>query len=279
MTVLVLSATGTTGRATVPALLARGAQVRAATRTPTTTHFEENVEVVRFDPLDPSTWGSALRGVHSLYFCLPTPLADEVEQSLALVEAAQAHGVERIVMLSAFRTETVSYAPHKKIEAAIEASTMRWIHLRPNFFSDNFLQYLTPDNVITLPASTGRTSFVAASDIGEAAAVALLSEQHGETWTLTGPQALDHQQVTSILGQVLGRKVQYNDIPADLFATMLTQYMGVPPQKAAAMSMVYGVDVAQDKYAPIFEDLPRVLGRPATSFLQWAETNASAFAS
>ncbi len=279
MTVLVLSATGTTGRATVRALLGRGARVRAATRSPASASFEEDVEVVRFDPLERSTWSAALSGVRSMYFCLSTALTDEVELSLALIEAAVAQGVERIVMLSALRADKITYAPHKRLEAAIEASGVRWIHLRPNFFTENFFTYLSPDNVIALPAGAGRISFVAASDIGEAAAEALSGEHHGEIWRLTGPEALDYQQVASILSETLGRNVQYNDIAPEAYAEVLTQYLGIPTEKAAVLSKVFSVDVAQNKYAPVFEDLPRVLGRPATSFMQWAQANAKAFAS
>ena len=278
MTVLVLSTTGNTGSATVRALLARGAQVRAATRSPTSASFEKEVEVVRFDPMDRSTWSSAFSGVRSMYFCLPTALTEEVEESLVLVEAAVAAGVERIVMLSALRADVITYAPHKRIEAAIEASGVRWIHLRPNFFAENFLTMLSPENAITLPAGAGRTSFVTASDVGEAAAEGLLGDQHGEIWTLTGPEALDYDQAASILGKILGRSVQYNQIAPEAYAEMLTQYMGIPAEKADKLSKVFSVAVAQNEYAPVTEDLPRILGRPATSFTQWAEANAGAFA-
>ncbi len=279
MTILVLSATGTTGRATVRALLTRGARVRAATRSMDSASFEVGVEVVRFDPLERSTWSSALSGVDAMYFCLPTALTEEVELSLALIEAAAVQGVQRIVMLSAFRADVITYAPHKRLEAAIEASGVRWIHLRPNFFAENFITMLSPENMIALPAGGGRISFVTASDVGEAAAEALLGDDHGEIWTLTGPEALDHEQVASILGETLGRNVQYVDIAPEAYAEMLTQYMGMDAQKATNLSMVFSVDVAQNEYAPVLEDLPRVLGRPATSFMQWAQANAEAFAS
>ncbi len=278
MSVLVLSATGTTGRATVRALVARGATVRAATRSTDTATFEGDVEVARFDLLDRSTWKDALSGVRAMYFCLSTALTDAVEPSLELIEAAVAQGVERIVMLSAFRAEVITYAPHKRIEAAIEASGAMWIHLRPNFFADNFLTSLSPDDTIALPAGSGRTSFVTAGDIGEAAAEALLGESHGEIWTLTGPEALDHAQVASILGEVLGRNVQYVNIPPQVFEDALTRHMGLDEEKAANLSKVYSVDVAQGKYSAVREDLPRVLGRPATPFAQWAEEHAKAFA-
>lgn len=278
MTVLVLSATGNTGRATVRALVSRGAAVRAATRSPASADLPEEVEVVQFDILDRSTWNAALSGVDAVYFCLSATLSEELEVPVAFIKETAAQGVKRIITLSAFRAEVLTYAPHKQLEAAVEAAGVRWIHLRPNFFADNFFGLLSPQHTIDLPAGAGRTSFISVSDVGAAAAEALLGEHHGEIWTLTGPEAIDHEQVASILGEVLGRDIQFNDIPRGTFAQMLQQYMGVPAQHAERLATVYGVDVRDNKYAPVFDDFAQVLGRPAMTFRQWAEANAGAFA-
>lgn len=277
MTVLVLAATGTTGSATVSALVRRGADVRAATRSPDEADFAPGVQAVRFDLMDRSTWGPALTGVDALYYCVSTELTGAVDESLALVQAAVDHGVKRIVLLSALRADQITYAPHHRIEQAVEASGVEWVHLRPNFFADNFPNLVSPDGQITLPAGTGRTSFVAASDIGEAAAEGLLGDRHGETWTLTGPEALDHGAVASVLADVLGKDVRYQPIPAPVFTNMLTQYAGVPAAKAEQLSAVYSQAVANGLYADVSGDIARVLGRPATGFATWAKANAHRF--
>ncbi len=279
MTTLVLSATGTTGSATVRSLLARGATVRAATRSPATANLPSGAEAVRFDPLDRSTWSAALTGVRRLYLCMPNSFAEQVDTTLALIDAAKAHGVERIVTLSAFRADVITYSPHKQLEAAIEATGLQWVHLRPNFFADNFLSSVGPDGSIAVPAGDGHTSFIAAADIGDAAAEALLGTRTGEVWTLTGPEALSHDEVASILSDVLGRGVAYHDIPAETFVQMLTQYTGASLDKATALSKVYSDDVASGAYAPVFADFGQVLGRPPTSFRQWAQDHADAFVS
>ncbi len=277
MIVLVLSATGNTGRATVRALVARGAAVRAATRSTSAADLPEEVEVVQFDILDRSTWNAALSGVNAVYFCLSPALSEELEMPVAFIKEAAAQSVERITTLSALRAEVLTYAPHKQLEAAVEAAGVRWIHLRPNFFAENFFDLLSPQNTIDLPAGAGRTSFISVSDVGAAAAEALLGEHHGEIWSLTGPEAIDHEQVADILGEVLGRDVQFNNIPREAFAQMLQQYTGMPAQKAERLATVYGVDVTENKYAPVFDDFARVLGRPAMTFREWAEANAGAF--
>ncbi len=277
MTVLVLSATGNTGLATVRALVARGAAVRAATRSPSSADLPEEVEVVQFDILDRSTWNAALSGVDAVYFCLSANLSEELEMPVAFIKEAAAQGVKRITTLSALRAEVLTYAPHKQLEAAVEAAGVQWVHLRPNFFAENFFDMLSPQNTIDLPTGAGQTSFISVSDVGAAAAEALLGEHQGEIWSLPGPEAINHEQVASILGEVLGRDVQFNNIPSEKFAQMLQQYMGVPAEKAERLATVYGVDVTENKYAPVFDDFPRVLGRPAMTFREWAEANAGAF--
>ena len=197
---------------------------------------------------------------------------------MAFINEAVAQGVKRIVTLSAFRAEVLTYAPHKALEAAVEASGVESIHLRPNFFAENFLSMLSPENTIMVPAGVGRTSFISVSDVGAAAAEALLGERRGEIWTLTGPRAIDHEEVASTLKDVLGREVCFKDIPRDAFAQMLQQYMGVPAEQAERLADVYDVDVRGDAYAPVFDDFERAVGRPAMSLRAWAQANVGAFA-
>src|SRR5689334_24912840 len=67
MTILVIGATGKTGRPVVEALTARGAKVAAASRTPDAGRAADGVIPVRFDWADRATWAPALKGAESLY--------------------------------------------------------------------------------------------------------------------------------------------------------------------------------------------------------------------
>lgn len=277
--ILVLSATGTTGRQTVHALVARGARVRAASRDPQRVSWPEGVEAVRFDLEDATTWAPALAGVDAVYFALPPFRADEVELATALLQAIRAAGIERIVKLSAMGVEHMPDSAHRRIELLIEASGLAWVHLRPTFFMDNFVHFygepIRAQGVLPLPAGKGRTGFVAAEDIGAAAAEALLGDVSGEAWELTGPESLDHDQVASVLAAAAGRPVQFVDISPDEHIAGMRAH-GMPPVGVALMSGLYAAVRAGQTDATV-DTVQRVLGRPPVDLASWAVEHAGAW--
>ncbi len=279
-TVLVLAATGTTGRATVQSLLGRGARVRAGTRTPATAGFPAEVEVVAFSYDDRSTWAPAFAGVEALYLAVPPFRPDEVALGRDLVAAAKSAGVRRIVKLSAAGVENAPESGHRQVEVLVEASGLAWVHLRPSFFHENFVEFygatIRADGAIYLPAGAGRTGFIAASDIGAAAAVALLGDVTGEAWTLTGPESLDHAQVAAAIEGVLGRPVRYVDVsPEDHVAGMRSH--GMPEEAVHTMSWLYGM-VRAGYTGGLSGDLARATGSEGVRFVDWAKANAAHWA-
>ncbi len=277
--VLVLTATGTTGRATVTALVARGATVRAASRVPATAGLPAGVEVVPFSYDDRDTWPVAFAGVEAVYLAMPPFRADEADLGRALVAAAKAAGVRRIVKLSAAGVDAAPESGHRQVEVAVEASGLNWLHLRPSFFDENFIEFyggsIKGDGGIYLPAGTGTTAFIAAADVGAAAAEALLGDMTGEAWTLTGPEALDHAQVAAALTEVLGRPIRYVDItPEDHVAGM--RGFGMPEVGVQTMSGLYGM-VRQGWTGGLSPDLARVTGSAGIRFADWARAHAAAW--
>lgn len=278
-TVLVLAATGTTGRQTVSALVRRGAKVRAATRRPEEATLPEEVEVVPFDLDDPDTWAPAMEGVDALYLALPPFRPDEVEEAEGVLMAAKDAGVQRVVKLSAMGVEHAPGSGHRQIELLVERSGMDWVHLRPTFFMDNLINFwgegIAQQGVIAVPAGTGRAGFVSSSDIGEVAAEALLGHRSGEALPLTGPESLDYQTVATTLSEVIGRPVQYEDIsPEDFRETMAAH--GMPELGVEVMSGLYdSVRAGQtDGVSPAVRE---VLGREPVAMSQWARENAEAW--
>lgn len=282
-TVLVLSSTGTTGSATLAAL-APAAQrgevvVRAASREPGAAKLPAGVQAVRFDLDEPATWGPALAGVDALYLALPPFRADEVPVATALLDAARLAGVRRVVKLSAMGVDQDPQSGHRQVELRIEATFPEWIHLRPTFFMENFLNFyghgIRHDGGIFLPAGDGRTGFVAAEDIGAVAAVALCGDDSGQAWELTGPQALDHAEVAAIIARVSGRPVAYVDIsPEDHVAGM--RAFGMPEVGVATMSALYGM-VRAGWTAGLSDRVSQVRGRPPVAFGDWARAHAAAW--
>ncbi len=95
--ILVTGATGTTGSEVVRGLLGRGERVRAMSRRPIALHGAETV-VADFD--DRASLERALDGVRAVYL-VSAPLKPVIDHDAALVEAARAAGVGRIVKLGA----------------------------------------------------------------------------------------------------------------------------------------------------------------------------------
>jgi uncharacterized protein YbjT (DUF2867 family) len=278
-TVLVLASTGTTGREVVRALQQRGATVRAATRSPAAASFPEAVTLVPFDLEDARTWGPALAGVDAVYFALPAFRPDEVELGTAILAAAVEAGVSRVVKLSAMGVDANPESGHRRLELAIEATGLPYVHLRPTFFMDNFVNFwgagIAQAGVIALPAADGRSGFVAAADIGDAAAEALLGDAAGEVWTLTGPESLNHDEIAARIGAVLGREVRYVDVTPEDFAATLASH-GTPPLGVQMMGMLYEM-VRAGWTAPLSDDLAAHLDRAPTRFDDWAADHAAAW--
>lgn len=107
MNVLVIGATGGTGRHVMRQLLERGDSVRALARNPAAvTERHERLEVVQGDARDAASLDRAVEGVDAVVSTLgPRSLRkDDLQETLArnLVPAMRAHGVKRLVNLSAW---------------------------------------------------------------------------------------------------------------------------------------------------------------------------------
>jgi uncharacterized protein YbjT (DUF2867 family) len=107
MKVLVVGATGGTGRHVVRRLLERGDAVRAFARRPADiTERHERLEVVEGEARDAASIDRAMQGVDAVISAFgPRSLKkDDLQETLArnLVTAMRAHGVKRLVNLSAW---------------------------------------------------------------------------------------------------------------------------------------------------------------------------------
>ena len=113
-------------------------------------------------------------------------------------------------------------------------------------------------------------------DVAEAAATVLLGEEHaGRAYTLTGPEALSFDEVAMLLSEAVGRSVRYCN-PGVLAFVRHMRARGVPTAQIAVMLGVYGV-ARLGLAAGVSQDLPGLLGRPATPFRAFAATHADAW--
>lgn len=208
--ILVTGASGTVGSEVTRTLAAMGVRVRAAYHS-----RPERVgagEAVRLDFADPQSLAAALRDVDTVFL-----LSGQVAPETALVPAADAAGVRRIVKLSVWGAaeERFRFAQwHRAVERAVEASGLLWTFLRPNGFMQNLVTYngamIRAQGAFALPAGDARISHVDVRDIAAVAAAVLTQPGHDrKAYRLTGPRALSYVEVAEILSTALGRKITY----------------------------------------------------------------------
>jgi uncharacterized protein YbjT (DUF2867 family) len=261
--VLVLGASGTTGRRVAAVLTARGVPVRSATRTPT------SPGEVRFEWVDRTTHTSALDGAVSVYLVAPPGEADPAPLVGPFLEEARRRGVRRVVQLSS--SALPEGAPGLgEVHRLVRSTMPEWAVLRPSWFMQNFTgDHLVAQGVrdgeIVTATGDGRVAFIDADDIAAVAAHALTDPvAHNTEHILTGPRALGYDEAATVVARHLGRPVQHRSVSAEEHAGYVAA-SGIPLEFARILSAL-DVDIAggaEDRVTRTVED---VTGRPARTF-------------
>ena len=89
------------------------------------------------------------------------------------------------------------------------------------------------------------------------------------------PEALTFQEAAEKLSAVLGRKIQYVDVPISAAADGMRK-SGMPDWNVHAVSELLAY-FATGAVATVTDSVPRLLGRPATSFEQFVKDHREAF--
>jgi uncharacterized protein YbjT (DUF2867 family) len=273
--ILVLGATGHVGRPLVKDLVARGERVKAASRSGKPL---EGAEGVVFDITKPD-FETLFQGVDRLFLLLPTSYIDAEGLLLPIVAAAAARKV-KIVFMSVFGVDADDSIPYRQVEIAVEKSGVPYVILRPNWFADNFHIFWKAGidhGVVAVPAAEGKSSFIDARDIADAAAAALTSKHFdGRAFNLTGPAALSYGEAAETLSTVLGRKINYQPITTEAFVTMLTG-AGVPTDYAEFLASIF-YPVREGWTAAVTEDVRTLTGHAPRSLKTYAEDNKALLA-
>ncbi|MFC8697243.1 NmrA family NAD(P)-binding protein [Streptomyces parvus] len=264
---LVIGATGTTGSRTAAQLTAAGHHVRAASRRATPVAGTEHVP---FDWYDPATHTAALDGVDRVYLIPPVGDSDPAATMLPFLRQARAAGVRRAVLLSSSAIPEGGPAVGK-VHQALPGLFEQWAVLRPSWFMQNFTGThahalsIRDEGVIRTATGTGRVGFVDAEDIAAVAVRALTDEQAPNTdLVLTGPEALGHDDIATIITEVTGRPVVHHRLAYEQLRDRLTS-QGVPVEFAA---MLAGMDraIAEGAEDRVTGTVHRLTGRPPRTF-------------
>jgi uncharacterized protein YbjT (DUF2867 family) len=258
-TILVLGATGKTGRRIVERLQARDTRVRSGSRS----------AQPPFDWEDRNTWGPALRGVSALYITyypdLAVPGAPDTVGALARLAAEQ--GVQRLVLLSGRGEEEA-----QRSEEIVKQAGIEWTILRSSWFDQNFSEGFLLDavrsGVVALPVDGVREPFVHADDLADLAVAALTEEGHGgQLYEVTGPRLMTFGEAVAEIAQATGREVRFETVPMNAFAAELGQ-AGMSPDEVWLVNYLFS-EVLDGRNESLADGVQRALGREPRDFSEY----------
>jgi uncharacterized protein YbjT (DUF2867 family) len=224
MTVTVLGATGKTGGTVAARLLAAGVKVKAVGRSADKLAAlqKRGAQAIEADVADAAALTEALRGSDAAYLMIPgdytkPDLLGQYRRAGAAIErAVRDAGLRRAVFLSSLGGEaTAGTGPivglHEAEERLRAIGGLALLILRPGYFYENsygtlgLIKHQGINGSAIEPGVPMPT--IAAADIGEVAAAALLKPDFSGVTVreLTGPRDLTMAEVTGLLGKAIGK--------------------------------------------------------------------------
>ncbi len=279
---LVTGATGRVGRAVVDLLVDAGVPVRALThRSEAVATWPANVEVVTGDLTEPESLDEGLQGVGAVFLVWTAP----PETAPAVVERLAAH-TRRVVFLSAphniehpfFQQPNPMAVLYAEIERLIAAAGLESTIIRPGMLASNAVLWWAPairaDGVIRWPYGAAETAPVDDRDVAAVAARTLYQDGHaGGDYVLTGPASLSQEEQVRIIGDVLGRRITFEELSPDDFRR---ETEGSWPRPVVDMLLAaWGATIGGPAF--VTSTVAEVVGSPARTFRQWAADHADAF--
>ena len=272
--IVVTGATGNVGAHVVKELADAGAEVRALTRDPEAARFPDGVEAARTEDL-PLEGATAL----FLHAAVVWQGADK------LLERAKEAGVRRVVTLSsssiledADSQDNPIAALHRGLEAQVERTGLEWTHVRPGAFAVNAFQWadqIKAGDVVYGAHAGSHMTPIHEADMGAVAARALLADDLvGKAPELSGPESLTFADQVRIIGEVIGRPLRYEEIPAEVAREKMIGGFVTPE---IADSLLRAFEGTVDRPQPISPEVERITGRPPRTFAEWVADHAPAF--
>ena len=229
--IVVTGATGKTGSAVVHQLLEQGHHARAVVRSMDARSDrlrKAGAEVVVADLFDPEQLLGAMRGAQRAYYCPPFH-AFMIQSAAAFAVAGKQARLESVVTL----TQWLAGASHPSL-----SSRHHWLadHLfsmlpgiacttvAPGFFASfpylELIDYAALLGIYPMPVDGGsRDAPPSNEDIARVAVAALIdpARHAGKTYRPTGPEMISVNEMTRIIGRVVGRKVRHVHVPMWMF--------------------------------------------------------------
>jgi len=279
--ILVIGSTGKVGGELVKILISNRKPPRAATRNPSAKNKEQSIEFVEFDYDRPETFVPALSGIDKVFLVARPGDNNSDKAAEPFIDEMITAKVRLIVNLTAMGVERDESFMLRILEKNVEKSGIPFVHLRPNWFMQNFncapmLTEIRAKGTLHLPAADAKLSFIDVRDIAAAGYAALTEERHSnKAYTLTGKEALNHLDVAEKLSRVSGRRITYVPVSEEIACSGLAR-SGVPQKLIDRWAEFYR-KIRLGFCSPVTADVDILLGRPPISFDQYAGDYAEAW--
>lgn len=263
--ILVIGGTGKTGRRVVEQLQNKGIKPRVGSRNASPS----------FDWDNKNTWVDVLNGIEKMYVTyypdLAVPGAKEAIESLTYL--AIELGVRKMVLLSG-KGETEAEACEKIVmDSGIDYTIVRASWFNQNWSESFFLDPILSGEV-ALPLSDVLIPFVDANDIAEVAATVLLDDSYnGEIIEVTGPELITFKDIVNIISKTSNRRLNFYDISLEQYIEGMKQ-MQIPNDVVWLIEYLFSHVLTNPNNQLVVNDIERVLGRKAKTFLEYAQETA-----
>lgn len=163
---------------------------------------------------------------------------------------------------------------HHEVMDHIKASDRPWTIVHPVSMMDFSFAAIPPQvsmaGVVFGISGHARVGFVSASDIMRVIATIVHGDGHeGQEYVCSGPEALDMPGVVRALSGVLGRELDYIDLPEDELKTLMVQYGRQDPDMIERLVMSH-LRAWRDGRADVVTDtVEELTGQPPMSVAEW----------
>lgn len=273
MSIVVTGATGQLGRLVVEELLDRvpaeqiAALVRSADKAADLADRGVELRIADYDA--PDTLADAFRSEDVVLLISGSDVGRRVAQHTAVISAAKAAGVARIVYTGVLGGPEADFRmadEHKATEQAILDSGLTYTFLRNGWYSENYTAQIPVqlERGVVGSAGEGRIGSAPRADYAAAAAVVLVTEGHeGAAYELSGDDSWTLTEYAAELSRLSGRHVAYSDVAPEVFESILVD-AGLPQPVAATFVDVDTAAIRRGLLAGGTGDLSRLIGRPTT---------------
>ena len=272
--IAVTGATGQLGRLVVAQLLAQvpAARVVALVRQPAKA-ADLGVAAREADYNRPDTLAAALAGVDTLLLISSSEIGQRTAQHRAVIHAARAAGVRRVVYTSLLHADTSSLSlahEHVETEQMLKASGLNYTLLRNSWYLENHTvsaQGALAAGAFIGSAGQGRIAGATRADYAAAAVAVLTGTGHdGKTYELAGDVAYTLSDLATEIGRQAGRELPYRDLPVADYASALGSF-GLPAWLAQSLAE-WDFEASRDVLFDDSRTLSHLIGRPTTTLAQ-----------